>query len=259
MRYVLAGANRELLKAFACSNMLLALDFDGTLAPIVNDPARAEMRATTRGLLREVAGRRPCVVISGRARSDLRRRLDGTGVAAVIGNHGLEPSCVTASARRIVRRWLPLLHGHLASVRGITIEDKGFSIAIHYRDSPQRAATRRRIAEVAAEMDGVRLLGGKLVVNLLPAGAPHKGSALEAARERFGCDTALYVGDDDTDEDVFALDQPGRLLAIRVGRRRGSAAGYYIRNQREIDGVLRALSGSPAAAAGGSGEARARD
>jgi trehalose 6-phosphate phosphatase len=259
MRYVLAGANRELLQAFACSNMLLALDFDGTLAPIVSDPARAAMRATTRELLRRVAGRHPCVVISGRARSDLRRRLDGTGVAAVIGNHGLEPSSVTASAQRVVRRWLPLLRERLDEVRGITIEGKGLSIAIHYRNAPQRAATRRRIDGVVAELDGVRVLGGKLVVNLLPAGAPHKGSALEATRERFACDTALYVGDDETDEDVFALDQPGRLLAIRVGRRPGSAAGYYIRNQREIDRLLRALSGSPAAAPGRSGEARGRD
>lgn len=259
MRYVLAGANRELLEAFACSNMLLALDFDGTLAPIVSDPARAAMRATTRVLLREVARRRPCVVISGRARSDLRRRLNGTGVAAVIGNHGLEPSSAAASARRVVQRWLPLLRERLGEVRGITIEDKGLSIAIHYRNARQRAAARSRIGAVAAEMDGVRLVGGKLVVNLLPSGAPHKGSALEAARERFACDTALYVGDDETDEDVFALDQPGRLLAIRVGRRRGSAAGYYIRNQREIDRVLRALSGSAAAPAGRSGGARARD
>jgi trehalose 6-phosphate phosphatase len=107
-------------------------------------------------------------------------------------------------------------------------------------------------------MKGVRLVGGKLVVNLLPAGAPHKGLALEAARERFGCDTALYVGDDETDEDVFALDQPGRLLAIRVGRRRGSAAGYYLRNQREIDRVLRVLSLSPATAPEPSELARAR-
>ncbi len=57
----------------------------------------------------------------------------------------------------------------------------------------------------------------------------------------FGCDTALYVGDDDTDEDVFALDQPGRLLTIRVGRKLDSLAGYFLRNQAEIDVLLRVL------------------
>jgi trehalose 6-phosphate phosphatase len=78
-------------------------------------------------------------------------------------------------------------------------------------------------------------------VNLLPITAPHKGIALERERERLRCDTAIFVGDDKTDEDVFALDQPGRLLGIRVGRSRTSAAAYYIPSQRSIDDLLRAL------------------
>ena len=60
-------------------------------------------------------------------------------------------------------------------------------------------------------------------------------------RERLRCDTAIYVGDDETDEDVFALDQPGRLLSIRVGAKQASAASYCVRGQAEVDGLLRAL------------------
>lgn len=246
MRYILSRANRDVLEAFACSNMLLALDFDGTLAPIVPHPGRAALRSTTRQLLRRVAQGRPCVVISGRRRADLLRRLRGTGVDEVVGNHGLEPSRREAAARRAVRRWIPELRRRLDGVNGVAIENKGLSIAVHYRYATRRAAARVRIVEAAGSLGGVRLIGGKLVVNLLPAGASHKGLALEQARERFGCDTALYVGDDETDEDVFALDQPGRLLGVRVGRSRVSAASYYIRNQLEIDSVLRLLLGSPA-------------
>jgi trehalose 6-phosphate phosphatase len=62
--------------------------------------------------------------------------------------------------------------------------------------------------------------------------------ALERERDRLGCDTALFVGDDDTDEDVFALDRPGRLLGIRVGRTPASQAPYCLRDQREIDDLL---------------------
>jgi trehalose 6-phosphate phosphatase len=62
--------------------------------------------------------------------------------------------------------------------------------------------------------------------------------ALERERDRLRCDTAIYVGDDQTDEDVFVLDQPGRLLGIRVGRGRGSAASYGIVDQRAIDRLL---------------------
>ena len=241
MRYILARANRDVLQQFACSKMLLAVDFDGTLAPIVADPARAVMRGSTRRLLREAAKEHPCVVISGRARADVLRRVRGTGVAEVIGSHGIEPWHAAPPALRAVRGWRAELERRLAGLQGVIIEDKGLSIAVHYRRSRERRKAREQIHEAAAHLDRVRLVGGKLVLNVLPIGAPDKGVALEMARTRLGCDTAVYIGDDDTDEDVFALDQPGQLLTIRVGRKRGSAASYYIRAQAEIDRFLRAL------------------
>jgi trehalose 6-phosphate phosphatase len=79
---------------------------------------------------------------------------------------------------------------------------------------------------------------GKLVVNLVPAGAPNKGTALVELRKAEQADTALYVGDDVTDEDVFELEQPGRLVGVRVGASRSSAAAYFLRHQREVDRLL---------------------
>ena len=110
--------------------------------------------------------------------------------------------------------------------QGRRIEDKGFSIAVHYRQSREKKNALAAILEAAARLGNVRVIGGKQVVNILPDGAPHKGIALERERERLRCDTAIYVGDDETDEDVFALDQPGRLLAIRVGAASASQAPY---------------------------------
>ena len=74
-----------------------------------------------------------------------------------------------------------------------------------------------------------------------PSG-PHKGIALERERDRLQLDTAIYIGDDETDEDVFALDRPGRLLTVRVGPRRASQASYYVKNQAAIDDLLGALA-----------------
>jgi len=91
MEHALAPAQHRVLERFARSRMVLALDFDGTLAPIVADPERAAMRLSTRRLLRQVARAYPCVVISGRARADVLRRVRGLGVLEVIGNHGSEP------------------------------------------------------------------------------------------------------------------------------------------------------------------------
>ena len=241
MRNILSPASRGILKEFAWSNVLLALDYDGTLSPLVSNRHRARMRPKTRLLLKESARRFPVIVISGRAQTDVNARLRGLGVQAVIGNHGLEPWHTSDEYVSEVRRWIPVLSRTFESSPGIEIEDKAYSLAIHYRRARQRRAARELIVETALGLRGVRLILGKHVVNVLPRGAPHKGIALERERSRLGCDTAIYVGDDETDEDVFALDQPGRLLSIRVGAKASSSAQYHIPNQRAIDQLLRVL------------------
>jgi len=237
----LAQANVELLQQFAWSKVLLAFDYDGTLAPIVDDPGLARMRPATRTLLRTVARLFPCVVISGRATRDIRTHLTGLPLADVIGNHGIASSRAIAPLVDEVRRWMPLLQGRLAGLKGVTIEDKGMSVALHYRRSREKRLARRRIDETVELIPRARVIRGKQVVNLLPEGAPHKGLALRAARQRLGCDTAIYVGDDEADEDVFSLDEPGRLLSIRVEESPQSRAGFFLRTQAEIDELLRVL------------------
>jgi len=241
MSNILARANRELLEQFSWSNVLLAFDYDGTLAPIVSDPEQAPMRASTRALLRNLTDLYPVAIISGRAQADALKQLGRIGVKQVIGNHGLEPWHASPGLSEEVRRWLPLLERKFASLKGVKIEDKVFSVAIHYRHSREKRKARAAIARAVESLGHVRVIGGKQVVNVVPNGVPHKGIALERERSRLGCDTAIYVGDDQTDEDVFALDQPGRLLGIRVGRSRTSAAAYYIPGQADIDDLLRAL------------------
>jgi trehalose 6-phosphate phosphatase len=241
MRALLDKAHRDVLQQFAWSKVLLGFDFDGTLAPIVTDPDRAVMRPKTRALLAKVAKRYPCVIISGRAHKDVRKLVTGVDVAGVIGNHGLEPWHSSDRFERSVKRWVPKLHKALDGVPGVQIENKRFSVAVHYRQARNRSDARKKILAAAADLGPVRLIGGKMVVNVLPVGAPHKGIALERERERLGCDTAIYVGDDETDEDVFTLHQPGRLLAVRVGPNKASLASHHIGSQRDIDRLLQAL------------------
>ena len=225
---------------FASSNMLLALDYDGTLAPVVAEPERAAIRHSTRSVLKRASALYPCVVISGRAQADALTRLRGIDVASVVGNHGAEPSPAGEVIRRRVRQWLPVIRRRLAGRPGIVIEDKGLSLAVHYRRARKRHQTRRAIVEAARGLDDVRFIGGKLVVNLVVRDAPHKGLALEHQRVAFACDTAIYVGDDETDEDIFRLRRPA-CLSIRVGHKRTSAAPYYLRSQFEIDRLLEKL------------------
>jgi len=241
--YLFSRPNQDLVETFAWSNVLLAFDFDGTLAPLVNAPGHAAMRASTRHLLARVSKLYPCIVITGRSKADAVGRLRDVEVCRILGNHGAEPSPSGKAMRRRVQQWLPVLKARLSRRQGVRIEDKGFSVAVHYRQARKRTSTRRAILSAAQSLEDVRLLGGKLVINCLVPDAPHKGLALERERLHFGCDTAIYVGDDETDEDVFQIDRPGQLLAIRVGRKATSAAPYFIRNQMEIDRLLEILVG----------------
>ncbi|MBI3072763.1 MAG: trehalose-phosphatase [Deltaproteobacteria bacterium] len=239
MKSIFSPEGREVLEQFVWSNVLVAFDFDGTLAPIVAVPERAEMRKRTRALLCAATKLLPIVVISGRAQIDARRKLKGADVDGVVGNHGIEPWQANDRLMHKVAGWRSALDEWLLPLQGVQIEDKVYSVAIHFRRSREKKRVRASIDSVLATLGDVRVIPGKQVVNVLPKSAPHKGIALERERRRLGCDTAIYVGDDRTDEDVFELDQPGRLLSIRVGATRNSQAAYFIRSQREIDEFLR--------------------
>jgi trehalose 6-phosphate phosphatase len=230
------------LAAFATSNVLVAFDFDGTLAPIVPKPSHARMRARTRRLLAAVARRYPCVVISGRALNDIEERVEGIPLWHVAGNHGMEPWEQTETTARIVDEWAWRLRKRFADYRGIVIENKTYSLTIHYRRARMRRRARATIAAAIRELPGVFVMQGVQAVNLLPEGAPHKGEALERLTRLLGCDAAIYVGDDGTDEPAFGARHPERLLSIRIGNGKPTRARYHLQNQREIDKLLEILS-----------------
>ena len=142
MRALLDREHRDVLQQFAWSKVLLGFDYDGTLAPIVTDPKRAMMRKSTFALLKRVAERYPTVIISGRAHADVRKLMGGLHVAGIIGNHGLEPWHSSERFEKTVKRWLPVLRKALDGISGVKVEDKRYSVAVHYRlaRNPRTAA-----------------------------------------------------------------------------------------------------------------------
>ncbi len=197
------------------------------------------MRIRTHDLLRKVAAEFPCIVVSGRSRADLQGKLHGIEVRNAVGNHGAETGPISARVLARVRRWRRTLEPHVEVLEGVWVEDKGASLAIHYRAYPVPQEAELRIRQIAGAIAGVRLVGGKMVVNVVPEEAPHKGNALIAEKTRLKCESVLYVGDDDTDEDAFAAHGP--LVGVRVGRKENSRARYYLRDQNEIDELLQRL------------------
>ncbi|MDX2183198.1 MAG: trehalose-phosphatase [Gemmatimonadaceae bacterium] len=241
MRSILSRACRPVLDRVAAGRTLLAFDFDGTLAPLVDDPALAAMSPSTARLLASVSARYPCAVISGRSQSDVGARLGPAVLTWVIGNHGAEPRGTAAVAHPRMAALGAQLALALAPLGGVVLEDKGLSMSIHHRLAAEPLRVQRTVASVvAAYGDTFRIFAGHHVVNIVVAGAPTKGDAILQLRAESAADTVLFVGDDVTDEDAFRSGDDW-LVGVRIGHRAGSAATYFLSSQPEIDALLAEL------------------
>jgi trehalose 6-phosphate phosphatase len=162
-------------------------------------------------------------------------------LVGVIGNHGAEAGFgpVDRSPRDEVEAWLKVLRRKVGGLEGVRIEDKELSVAVHYRQAPARSAARDTILAAAKRLPGARVFGGKAVVNVVPGDAHDKGDAVARLLPRASRRTAVFVGDDATDEDAFRHRDVG--VGIRVGRSARSAAEYCIPGQRDVDDLLRAF------------------
>lgn len=246
---------------------LLFLDFDGTLAPIAPTPGEASLPAETRALLRDLAAGERCAiaVVSGRALEDLRAKVGLDGIA-YIGNHGLEAASDGAlpvyRPSTAIRELLDLMRSDLSwrlkNVSGVLFEDKGASLAVHYRlVDPARAGvveTAVRSSVAALDVGGLlEIAPGKKVLEVRQRIDWNKGTAVSwllRAEElrRGGAVFPIYVGDDVTDEDGFRA-VAGRGVGVLVGEPRETAATYYVRNPEEVVRLLRlvaATRGAPA-------------
>jgi trehalose 6-phosphate phosphatase len=244
MRGLFSTAGLARMKRALNDEPLLAFDWDGTLVPITARRENARIDRPTAEVFRAVAARWPTAIVSGRSRKDLRVLARGLGPVTLIGNHGMEgglPDHRWPAWRRRVRGWERQLHG-LERMPGLFVEAKGLSLSIHYREAEDRRRARHSIDAALRALKGARLIVGKAVVNVLPVGAPDKGTSVRDLVRRLGRRSIVFVGDDVTDEDAFRLAGRVDLVAIRVGRWEGSAAQWFIRTQAEVVGLLTLLA-----------------
>jgi trehalose 6-phosphate phosphatase len=231
------------IDAILARKPLLAFDIDGTLAPIVSQPGAARLPEPIQRCLEVLASRSDVAIVTGRASEDARSMLAFTP-RYVVGNHGAEgvPAWSGRSSVfvEIVRDWHDALRACAALAEaGVMIEDKRYSLSLHYRQAPDWDAARLAIRDCIDRLDPApKLIDGKAVMNLLAPGAPNKGDALQALITGIPASSAVYVGDDDTDEHVFELMLPD-VLTIRVGRDDASRAALFLHDQGEVLPLLR--------------------
>jgi trehalose-phosphatase len=230
----------------AARRIALFLDFDGTLTPIVDDPATAQLSISVRDTLRRIAARDSVVttIVSGRAVEDVYVRIRVEGVIYG-GNHGLEifgrGLCFVepeANARRDkLRRLTEEVAAKLGHIAGVLVEDKGLTASIHVRQANERDVPAIEDAvrsSVAAAGAFFRVSTGRKVLEIMPRTGWHKGAAVEWVLARLNDSELLpvYLGDDNSDEDAFAVLSDG--VTVRVGGPPATRARYRVPGPAEV-------------------------
>lgn len=242
-----------------CPTKVLMLDFDGTLAPIVQSPKEAKLSIETRDLLQKLC-RKPnlyLAIVSGRELEDIKKKI---GLPDIIygGNHGLEGEIfgkkysfpVTNQTITALKRIQGELERISGQFKGTLVENKILTLSFHYR-----MANTGQVSKILDLFDktlkpyiGKKLVftvTGKRVIDIVPYVNWNKGyfadfilrQIMEKARKH---PIAVVIGDDETDEDTFKYLKRG--ITIVVGQKHQSKAKYYLKNSGEVVKFLRLLN-----------------
>jgi trehalose-phosphatase len=205
-------------------HLLVACDYDGTLAPIVDAPGDARPQRESVAALRALASlaETSVAVISGRSLHDLAALSRLPEEIHLVGSHGTEfdvgfARALPPEALALRDRLTDELHAIAAQRPGVTVEPKPAGAALHYRQASEEdgLAARDAVRAGPAQLPGVHPREGKQVIELAVVEAD-KGYALDAIRHQVGATAAVFVGDDVTDEDAFSR-LTGPDLGIKVG------------------------------------------
>jgi trehalose-phosphatase len=241
--------------------VLLFLDYDGTLTPILENPDKAFISKQTRNLLEKLSANPACMVaiVTGRAAKDIKGKI---GIKNIIyaSNHGLQiqgpkisfTAPLPADFRKVLRKIKSRLKKALRSVKGLLLEDKGVTLGVHYRLVNNQYVsfvvwTLLKITTPYIHKKEIVVDFGKKVFEIKPPIDWNKGSAilwlLNKHKSAFLDRPILpiYIGDDATDEDAFNVIKD-KGLTIFAGHPKTSHAKYYLKNTREVFKFLKILN-----------------
>jgi trehalose 6-phosphate phosphatase len=232
--------------------VLLCLDFDGTLAPHVDDPDEATLTDNSRRMLETLCRQSALdiAIVSGRALADLKDRV-GIDAFTYAGNHGLESDVWTESEGSTAHPRAKQYRSNIdqicaefetqLTIPGCRIENKGVTATVHYRNADiEPDEIEERVASVVEQIDGesLQLVPGTEIVEIRPAIEWNKGHAVQQFEKRYQVEyLTIYIGDDTTDEDAFRAIEPDGI-SIYVGTDGETDASYYVPN---VDGVTEFL------------------
>lgn len=239
-------------------SVLLLLDYDGTLTPIVKQPDLAVLPADTRKSLLELLRQEKYIVgiISARSLEDIVSKV-GIDELIYAGNHGLEMrgpglSFVHPEATQLagnVNRAYARLQQGVGEMAGVLIEHKGLTLTVHYRSTPEWLVHEVKQSVEAAvgpfvESGALMIAPGKKALEIRPDVSWDKGKAVSRLQEVFPqASLTLFFGDDLPDEAGFTAAQNSGGLGVFVGpAREPTVALYQVDSPREVEATLRLMA-----------------
>jgi len=240
--------------------LFIFLDCDGTLTPIVDTPNKTRISHETKRLLISLSQKKNCriAIISGRALVDLKKKV---GLKNIIysGNHGFQIEgpkikhgmAVPLGFKKVLQRIKIQLQEKLSGIKGVFVEDKKLSLALHFR-----LADRQQVPFIKTVFhetiifnlvrNKIKIRPGKKILEVIPPVHWDKGKivlwllARQEALKKSAKIIPIYIGDDATDEDAFkALRSNG--LTVFVGDSGSSKAKYYVKNVKEVHDFLKCI------------------
>ncbi len=234
----------------ATGELLVALDFDGTLAPLVERAEDARALPASAAALRaltELPGT-TTALISGRALDSLRAAADPPAETLLIGSHGAEtwtgpdaaPLSLTQEHTELLTRAVAVVERVVGAHEGTRIELKPAGVVLHTRTADDQIAAAAVTAARTdlAELEGLRLTDGKRVLEISVLDAD-KGQGLAVLRRVSGATAVLFAGDDVTDEDAHRTLGPDDV-GVRIGAGE-TAAAFTVEDPVAFSEVLQEL------------------
>ncbi|MDI6888183.1 MAG: trehalose-phosphatase [Methanocellales archaeon] len=232
--------------------ILLLMDYDGTLTPIVDRPELAVLSDDVRDVLKQTSKRYPTAIISGRSLKDIKNMVKVKEIYYA-GNHGFEISGPEIElikdeaklAKPVILKICNELQEKLSHMNGAIVENKGLTASVHYRlvsknDFPELKKVFEELTKPYLERGDIKITSGKKVFEIRPNVDWDKGRAvlwiMNALNIKDGL--AIYMGDDKTDEDAFlALKNKGITILISE-RTKKSNAKYFLRDVSDVKAFL---------------------
>ncbi|GMH06257.1 hypothetical protein Nepgr_008097 [Nepenthes gracilis] len=256
----------QIINASRGKQIVMFLDYDGTLSPIVEDPDRAFMSDAMRSAVRKVASYFPTAIVSGRCRDkvyDFVRLAD----LYYAGSHGMDIQGPPKGSKyfkgsqaihfQAAGQFLPLISEvykalleKTKSILGAKVENNKFCVSVHFRcvDEKKWSELAHEVRSVLKDNPELRLTQGRKVLEIRPAIEWDKGKALVFLLQSLGLANRsdvfpVYIGDDQTDEDAFkVLRERGQGFGILVSKiPRQTNASYYLREPSEVMDFLQRL------------------